>query len=247
MASLVNSLRNIASDPWWFVKIALFSAVIFYILYSSYDYQAVTPDLAVIYIVITVLFLGCAAVSMHRNINNKTPFFPGLFSIGEVLIKAIGASAAILPGFLLYYCCMTFVYKYVVLEPFVMGVIYLFVTLFFSPFVFVPAVLYSVNGRLTDAFNFGIIFNSSGNFTVQFLSYIIQYALIFVTMTLCVYFFILEMLGDNVGLLILKCVAIVLTFFSIFSYCSDLYGDVIPEIKEKKKSKPLRRMNSKNR
>jgi len=238
MASLINSIRNVTSDPWWFVKLAFFSAIIFYILYNSYDYPAGNPNLTVIYIVISFLYLGCAAVCMHRNINNKNPFFPGLFSIPEVLIKSIGAAIAIIPGLLIYYACMTFVQNNFVFEPFVMGVIYICVTLFFSPFIFIPVVLYSVNGKITDAFRFNIIFEASGNFVVQFLSYMLQYALIFVTSTLVVYFLLLEMLGDHVSLLILKCIVIVLTFFSIFSYCSDLYGDVIPLIKEKKKQRP---------
>ena len=111
----------------------------------------------------------------------------------------------------------------------------------FVPFIFVPLVLYSVNGKLTDAFRFNLIYEASGNYTVQFASYLLQYALIMGFATNLVYITILEMLGDHVGLLILKAVVIVISFLSVFSYSSDLYQDVIPEIKEKTQKRQRKR------
>ena len=101
-------------------------------------------------------------------------------------------------------------------------------------------VLYSVNGNLTDAFKFNIIYEASGNYTVQFASYLIQYVFIMGFATYLVYITILEMLGDHVGLLILKAVVIVISFLSVFSFSSDLYQDVIPEIKKRQDKKRRR-------
>ncbi|MCD7779429.1 MAG: hypothetical protein LUH05_02005, partial [Candidatus Gastranaerophilales bacterium] len=78
------------------------------------------------------------------------------------------------------------------------------------------------------------ILNASGNYVVQFLSYLIQYILILCSVTLCIYFLLLNMFGDHVSLLVLKSILIVISFFSIFIFSSELYGDVIPEIKVKK-------------
>jgi hypothetical protein len=135
---------------------------------------------------------------------------------------------------------VNYLYENFEFEPFVAFVVYLCVTLFFVSFIFVPMVLYSVNGNLSDAFKFNIIYEASGNYTVQFAGYLIQYAFIMGFATYLVYITILEMLGDHVGLLILKAVVIVISFLSVFSFSSDLYQDVIPELK-KRQDKRMRK------
>lgn len=242
MASLINSLRSITSDPWWFVKIAIFSAVLFFVIDNDLNYPNGNPALTPLYIVIFVIMLGFASIAIHRNINNKTPLFPGVFDIFEIINKSICATIAILPGGLLCYVCIAFVGRNFAFEPFVMGVIYACILIFFVPFIFIPVVLYSVNGNLIEAFKLNNIYEGSGNFTVQFLSYLLQFAFFICLGTYCIYIFLLQMLGDHVSLLILKCVVIVVSFFSVFIFCSDLYEDVIPELKKKEKKKLKRKI-----
>lgn len=243
MASLVNSIRSIASDPWWVVKLAFFSSVLFVVMDNDLNYPNGNPALVPVYISIAVIMLGCASIAMHRNLNNITPLFPSFFSVFEVINRSICSVIAILPGAAIYYFCISFVKTNFVFEPFVMGVIYTCITVFFAPFIFIPLVLYSVNGKLTDAFKLKNIFDGSGNFVVQFLSYIIQFVFIIGVFTFLIYTVLLEMLGDHVSLLILKCIVIVVSFFSVFIFCSDLYEDVIPEIKKKQKPKSKRKIS----
>ncbi|MCD7779581.1 MAG: hypothetical protein LUH05_02785, partial [Candidatus Gastranaerophilales bacterium] len=150
MASLVDSIRSMTGDSWWIVKIAFFSAVLFFILYESYYYPPDNTPMMAFYSIIGMLFLGCASITVNRNINNKSPLFPSLFSIPEIIIKSICSTIAILPGLLLYYLCMVFVQTSFEFEPFVMAVIYICITAVFSPFIFVPVVLYSVRSKLSD-------------------------------------------------------------------------------------------------
>lgn len=242
MASLINSVRSITSDSWWIVKLGLLSSVLFVVMDNDLNYPNGNPALVPVYAAIFVLMLGCASIAMHRNINNKIPLFPNLFNIPELIIKSIGATISILPGLLIYYTIVSFVQKNIVYETFVMSVIYICITLFFVPFIFIPVVLYSVNGKLTDAFNLKNIYEGSGNFAVQFLSYILQFIFIICVVTYLIYTVLLEMLGDHVSLLILKSIVIVISFFSVFIYCSDLYEDVIPELKKKEKKKLKRKI-----
>ena len=236
MASFINSIRNLTSDPWWLVKIAAFSAIVFYVLDQGY-YQRNNPNYVVVYILLTVLGMGVASFLMNKNINNRRPILPSLFSVFELIWKSIGASLVSLPGILLFLLSVNALYDNFEFEPFVAFVVYLCVTVFFVPFIFVPTVLYSVNGSFTDAFKFKHIYDASGNFTVQFAGYIIQYAFIMGFATYLVYITILEMLGDHVGLLVLKAIVIVISFLSVFSFSSDLYEDVIPTIQKKVKKK----------
>ena len=242
MASLINSLRSIASDPWWVVKISFFVCILFFVMDNDLNYPNGNPALTPVYMVLFVIMLGCASIAMHRNINNKTPLFPSVFNIFEIISKSICATIAILPGMLIYSVVISFIQKNIMLEPFVMTVIYICVTLFFVPFIFIPVVLYSVNDSLIDAFNLKNIYEGSGNFTVQFLSYTLQFVFIMGVSTYVIYTLLLEMLGDNLSLLILKCIVIVISFFSVFIFCSDLYEDVIPELKKKQKKKLKRKI-----
>ena len=237
MASFINSIRNLTSDPWWFVKVSFFSAIVFLVLDQGY-YNRENPNYVIVYIILAVFAMGTASILMHRNINNLSPILPSLFSIPELVIKSIGTSLVALPGLLLFGLSVNFVADNFEFEPFVSFVVYLCIVLFFVPFIFVPTVLYSVRGSFTDAFKIQAIIDAAGNYTVQFASYLLQYVFIIGFATYLIYTVILEMLGDHVGLLILKCVVIVLSFLSVFSYSSDLYVDVIPELKIKQKRKP---------
>lgn len=237
MASLINSIRSITSDSWWIVKLGLLASVLFVVMDNDLNYPNGNPALVPVYAMLFIGMLGCASIAMHRNINNKIPLFPSLFNLPELVIKSIGASIAILPGVLIYYSVISFIQKNIVLETFVMAVIYICITIFIAPFIFIPVVLYSVNGKMTDAFNIKNIFEGSGNFAVQFLSYILQFVFIICIVTYLIYTVLLEMLGDHVSLLILKSIVIVFSFFSFFIFCSDLYEDVIPELKNVQKNK----------
>ncbi len=239
MASIVNALRNISSDNWWFIKILVMAAPLFYFFQntspSSFDFDSMLPYFAVG----AVLYLGIAAVLMHRNINNKSPLLPSLFSIPEFLVKAIGLSLVSIPLYILYFFLMNLVYNNLELEMYLMIVIYTCVTLFMAPFIFIPSVLYSVNGKIWEAFNFRIILEAGGNFSVQFLSFIIQYIFTILLLTLLFFHWFKNMLDDSMLLNLTVSISLVISFLSLYSYCSDLYGDVIPELKKKKKSKKV--------
>ena len=243
MASLINSIRSITSDSWWIVKLGLLASVLFVVMDNDLNYPNGNPALVPVYAMLFIGMLGCASIAMHRNINNKIPLFPSLFNLPELVIKSIGASISMLPGVLIYDSVISFIQKNIVLETFVMAVIYICITIFIAPFIFIPVVLYSVNGKMTDAFNIKNIFEGSGNFAVQFLSYILQFVFIICIVTYLIYTVLLEMLGDHVSLLILKSIVIVFSFFSFFIFCSDLYEDVIPELKNVQKNKSKRKIS----
>ncbi len=234
MASLINSLRNISSDSWWAPKLAFLTFFVYIAVNNKEQTGQVKSAFPLMLVLLIIVFLGCASVMMHRNINNKSPILPSLFSVLEVILKAIGCTFSIIPGAAIYYFCISWVQKTLLFEPFVMYVIYICISLFFAPFIFIPAVLYSVDGKLKDAFRLDIIFAGSGNFVVQFLSYIIQYFFILFLFTFLLYLLFTSMMGESVFIPIIYSIFIVVSFFSFFSFCADLYEDVIPPIKSKR-------------
>ena len=235
MANIVNALRNISSDSWWFVKIAVMTIPIFYFFENtspaSFDFNMMLPY----FVVFAILYLGVVAVLMHRNIANKSPLLPSLFSIPEFIVKAIGLSIVSLPMYILYFYLMYYVYNNLEFEAYMMFIIYVGITLLFAPFIYIPSVLYCVNGKVSDAFNFRIIIEAGGNFVVQFLAFILQYFFTIFLLTLLFFHMFKNMLDDSMFLNITVSISFVVTWLTIYSYCSDLYGEVIPQIKKKKK------------
>lgn len=236
MASLVNAFRNIMSDTLWILKLIILSAPVYFILNDEGLSGELLGSNFPVLAGIILLYFGCGAVLMNRNINNNSPVLPSLLTIPEVILRGIGSIIAALPGLAVLYGVCLFINSNVVLEePFVLFVIYTCVIAFFTPFILVPMVLFCVNGKITDAFRFDKVFSASGNFVVAALSFIIQYFFYIFIIAFILYKLLLEMLGEgNPFLLMFISFVAVVSFFLIFSYSSDLYGDVIPAIKSKR-------------
>ncbi len=233
MASILNAFRNIMSDSWWVVKIVVYALPIFFIVNSGVLSTYTKGDRIIEILILSVAYLGISSFMMYRNINNKQPILPGLFQIPEVLIRAVGVSVVTIPLYILYIYIMNLISIYCVFEPFVMFVIYACVSLFLSPFILIPAVLYSVNGKVLDSLNIRVILEASGNFSVAFLSFIIQYLFTIFLAGYLLYRLFTEMLTDNLALNITYSLFLVISILTFYSYCSDLYKDVIPSLNKK--------------
>jgi hypothetical protein len=237
MASLINSIRNISSDTFWVLKLSIFVVALFFLKDKDLNYPTGDPNLVPFFIFVYFVMLGFAGVAMHRNIHNKTPLFPNIFDLPELVWMAVGGTITVLPASFLYYVAFNFVNTNFVFDDFIMFVINLVLLLVFTPFIFTPFVLFTVNRNLFQAFNIMNILEGAGNFIVQAGAYILQYIFTIGILTMLFYYLFVGMLGDHMILLVLKCIVIVISFFSILLYCSDLYEDVIPAIKVKNKSK----------
>ena len=123
MASFINSIRNLTSDPWWLIKVTAYSAVVFYVLDQGYYFRN-DQSYAAVYVLLAVLGLGCASFLIHQNINNKRPVLPGLFNVFGVVFKSIGSSLVALPGILLFLLSVNYLYSNFEFEPFVAFVVY---------------------------------------------------------------------------------------------------------------------------
>ena len=235
MASIVNALRNITSDSFWFVKLIFMSIPIFMILNIGILVRFSVNEQIIFYSILGIFYLGVAVILMHRNINNISPILPGPFSILEFVTKGIGMCIISVPMFALYFAAMYAIYTYVILDSYMMLVAYLSVTLFLSPFILVPAVLFSVNGKLSEAFNFSLIIEAAGNFIVAILSFMLQYVFTILLFAYLFYALFTSMVTDPMPVDIVNSFTLVLSILTLYSYCSDLYGDVIPQMKKKRK------------
>ncbi len=247
MASTISAIRNIFSDRSWIIKLGIFTGIYFFLRNQAHLWEPQLSDqMAFIFqIIFFVVLLGCACVSMHRNINNMEPFIPGPTSIIEVVIKSILSLIAIVPGALLTYAVYVFMINtFHFQELFVTVIVYVIAALIMSAFIFIPVILLSVRGNIIDAFRYDILFRGAGNYIVQIMGFALIYSLVVGITTIVLYNFLLEMLGDHPVLLLLQCFVIVFTFYTFFSFSSDLYGDGIPEINLKETYRPLKRTKS---
>ena len=244
MASTLGAIRNILSDRYWVLKLGLFIGAYFYLRNQEHLWNpSLNEQTALMFQgILFVILLGCANISMHRNINNIEPFIPGLKSIPEIIIKSILSIIVAIPGLILAYALYIFISNtFIFQEKFVEFVVYVIAGIIMSAFIFIPVILLSVRGNIHDAMRFDIIFKGAGNFIVKIMGLAIVYSLFMGFITYVLYNFILEMLGDHPALLLLQCTLIIFTFYVFFSFGSDLYGDGIPEIDLKEKYGPKRR------
>ena len=236
MASVVNAIRNVMSDKLWIIKIFVLSIPVYFTFFDTSISASILNKNFLILIILLLIYLGCASVMMNRNINNKSPILPGIFTIPEIIIKSICSAIVALPGFVILSVICYCINSYFVLEePFTIIVIYTVAFLIVVPFIIIPMVLYSVNGKLTDGLKYNKVIDVSGNFVVAILSFIIQYVFIVILFTYLIYKLFIEMLGEgNLVIPMIYSYVIVFSFLLIFSYSSDLYGDVIPAVKSRR-------------
>ncbi len=233
--SPINAIRNLTSDKLWFIKLCVYAAPVFFFL-SNMNSQAVSQqDMLYIALIFSSVYFGSAAFIMNRNINNTSPIMPSLFSIVKLIKDTVFASVLSLPVVAVTCYIVWFIMANVQTEPFAMWIIYICLALFVSPFLLIPITLYSARGKFSDAFKISIFVDCAGNFIVAFMTFVLAGIFIFGCSWAVLYYGLTYMLTDNTLVNVLNSFFIVLVFFSLYSFCSDCYGEVIPKIKPKKK------------
>lgn len=233
--SPVNAIRNLTSDKLWFIKLCVYAAPIFLFLNNEKFHSVSQQDMLYFALILSSVYFGSAAFIMNRNINNKSPIMPSLITIIPLLKDTVFASVLSLPVVALTCYLVSFIMGNVQTEPFAMWIIYICLALFVSPFLLVPITLYSARGKFSDAFKVSIFVDCAGNFIVAFMTFVLVGLFVFGCSWAVLYYGLTYMMADNTLVNVLNSFFIVLVFFSLYSFCSDCYGEVIPKIKPKKK------------
>ena len=71
MASLINSIRSITSDQWWFVKLGIFAAILFFVMDNDLNYPNGNPALTPVYIVIFVIIIATVGLADPSDKTNE--------------------------------------------------------------------------------------------------------------------------------------------------------------------------------
>ena len=232
--SVVNAVRNILSDSFWGFKLLCLTLPVFSIFHFDLLEKYKLNDFILIAIIFSTFYFGSAAFLMNKNINNKTPILPSFFTIPSFVKSFVFGSLLSIPMLTAYIYIIRFIAQNFNAEPIVMNIIYACVTIFLAPFMFIPMTLYSVRENFADAFNLKIFYNAAGNFTVSFLAFIIQYFFIIGIPWYIAYRIFYDMVTIDTCVHAVHSFFLVLSFFTFYSYCSDMYGEVIPRIKIKK-------------
>ncbi len=233
MASVWNAARNVLSDNWWAVKVVFMAAPIFFLIDGS-SLNTLPADAQIFLLsILSFCAFGVIAILMHRNINNLEPILPSLFSLRELLFKSFGMLFVSFPSLLLYYFCFNALSENLSLPILPMSIIFFILTLFFLPFIVIPCVLYSVNGKILEAYYFRSVVDGGGNFIVQMLSFIIQYFFTIFILFYLFYALFTNLTTDTTAVNILYSITIVFSVLVFFSYCSDMYGETIPSLPKK--------------
>ena len=235
MASLINAIRNIEGDRFWFIKGFVLSLPLIMIMGNEAFLNNSFNNQLIILGIILVIYNGVSSILIHRNINNESPILPGIFSIFDILLHAVLSSIVMFPGLVIIAVLISSLYGLQMQEELYRYIAYSIVIIIGIPFSIVPMVLYSANYKFQDALKINLIFRAAGNFSVSFISFLIQYVIIFLIASYVIYLVIKTMVGEeNVILYTFIAFVITMSYLVFMSFCSDLYGDVIPPLKSKR-------------
>lgn len=232
--SVVNAVRNILSDNFWGLKLLCLTLPVFSIFHFDLLEKYKLNDFILIAIIFSTFYFGTAAFLMNRNINNKVPILPSLFTLPSFVKSFVFGSLLSIPMLSAYVYIIKFIAGNFNAEPLVMNIIYACVTIFLAPFMFIPIILYSAREKISDAFNVKVFYDAAGNFTVSFLTFILQYFFIIAIPWYIAYRIFYDMVTVDTCIHVVHSFFIVLSFFTFYSYCSDMYGEVIPKLKTKR-------------
>lgn len=239
MAGVVNAFKNITSDPLWIIKIAVFSIPLYLFFSNKAMVLSFFTHEYIFYLALAFFYLGIASVLIHRNIQNKTPILPFLLDIFVIVKNIIGSVISIIPSIIII--CFLFYFMDTMLnikEEYVFNIIKICVCVLMFPFICIPVVVYSANYKITDVIKSARMYFDTGGFVEHFLMFLIQSIVIFGTVLFILYMCVKQYLGAySIYVNMFYAFSITLYILIVFSWASDLYGDVIPEIEIKKKSK----------
>lgn len=234
MASIITAYKNILTDNFWGLKLLCLTGLAFGIFYNQSSLSTNMQNYIAAWGLFIVFMLGVSGFLMNRNINNRTPLLPGLIQLPLVIKDSICMTILMLPFSLIMYFAIkfyndNFTFEEVALNYFFIAAIVIVCV----PFIFIPTVLYAVRGNILDGYRVNLIALGAGNFVVQFLSFILQFLFTILIAAILAYELFLEMLGpETVFIPLTFAFFSVLSILVFFSFCSDLYIDVIPEIKD---------------
>lgn len=233
--SPINSIRNLTSDSLWFIKLAVYAAPIFYFLNYDMAKKLTSQDILYVILILSTVYFGTAAFIMHKNIVNESPILPSLFTLPSLIKDMVFASILSIPVVCITYYLALLIISNFQSEPVVFWIVTVCLALFISPFLLIPITLYSARRKFTDAFKVSIFVDCAGNFIVSFLTFVLIGIFVFGCSWAVLYYGLVYMLTDSTLVNMINSFYIVLVFFSLYSFCSDCYGEVISKIKEKKK------------
>lgn len=243
MANAINAIKNIISDRIWFIKIAVLAIPVYlYFTVDNFASSILVNDLN-FWAALSILYLGVSSVLIHRNVNNKVPILPSLFDVIDIIRRSICSFIVALPGLISLFVVLYLLNTYLpYLSDTVKIIAHAACIVILFPFISIPVVIYSANGKLTDLFKVKNVQSASGDFIVSFITFLIQYALTVAFFTFLVYEAFKTFYGENfMGIPILFSFVITFSYIMLFSWASDLYGQIIPAVENKpKKDKALR-------
>lgn len=232
MSGVINAFRNITSDPLWIIKIAVYSIPLY--LYFAYKKAVLSLFIHdyIFYVALSVFYIGISSILMNRNIHNKRPILPFFLDLFEFIVKTIGSVLASLPILMIICYLIYFIDNTLVLrDASVLNIVKISAVVLLFPFVCMPVVIFSANGKLIDVIKSFHVFFDCGSFIENFLLFLIQSIFTMGITVILIYFAIKQYIGlDSVYAYAFYSFSVSLYILMFFSWASDLYGDVIPEI-----------------
>lgn len=177
MASIIDSFREVFTDRLSFLKIIVLAIPV----YASYQvYLQPNTNFTLFFWLtgITALLLFGFLLNITNNvINARDSVLPSLNIFKFITLTAKGI-IAIGPTVLISYLLATYVCSLINIMPWVDIVLKSMIWIVVASVIIASFLMFSAKGRILDAYNFGVLSQSSGDLIVVFIFFIIQLVII---------------------------------------------------------------------
>lgn len=235
MTSIINAVRNITNDNLWLLKVIGCSLLV-YIPASLWFKKS--SDIVVftgVTILCLVVLIGISSEIIHNVVKNKNQTLPGIKDIPAVIINSIVCPVLMIPGIALYYFLWQFILPFLNFEEaYIFYFIQVLYTVILSPFIFLPSLFFVIRKKIKDIFNLPRMYKSAGNFTLEMISFLIQYIFTVVAVFAIIYLILITVFNvSNEVMYAFYSFFTALSLLVFYSFISELYPVTIPDFNSK--------------
>lgn len=226
MASVIDSFKEIYGDRFSFIKIFVFSALIYY---CSQLYIGSKNDFEGFYLVLSlVLFLlfGFLAETTNNVINEKDHVLSSLNPI-KLSYTAIKGILAITPYSIVALFLANYFSSMIHIMPWLDIILKTTIWLIAASIIITPFLMFAANKRILDAYNIKIVFEKAGDVMVTLIVFLIQLIITNLPTFGFLGYVLFIIFSYGIILNIFICIAIIFNIGAIGHYLGQVHYEVI--------------------
>lgn len=164
MASLIDSIKNVAGDSHPYFKVSVASLVAFFFVeFYKATYLPQFLKILLMFILFT-FFMGFIAQTVNNTLNEKSVLMPNFINLFKILWDGAKATLALLPVSVVIYFAITAIIGALTYEPLINNIIIGIIAIFSTAFFALTLVSFGKNLNIFDAYKIIRMLKHAGDF-----------------------------------------------------------------------------------